>query len=157
MAEVSRCRLFLNGGMECADRQVRNAAASIMDAETLTYLLRGGHLNVPERKARGLWPHPPLSFAEVVRHLTKVLEEERWFPLEWQPAAPGESIGECGVIERQSPTRYVYRVQRHHPLDPTVLAEQTEKVFRSAEAAARFYLKWDLHLPGDLDGWKVVE
>jgi len=37
-----------------------------------------------------------------------------------------------------------------------VLAEQTEKVFSSSQDAARYYLKWDLNLPGDLDGWTVV-
>jgi hypothetical protein len=29
--------------------------------------------------------------------------------------------------------------------------------FSSAEDAARCYLQWDLHLPGDVDGWKVIE
>jgi hypothetical protein len=111
-----------------------------MDSEALTFLLRGGHLNMPERKARGLWPHPPIKFSEIVHHLTKILETEQWFLLEWRPAVPGEFVGEYGVIERQSPTRYIYRVQRHHPIHPTVLAEQTEKVFKSAEAAARYYL-----------------
>jgi hypothetical protein len=128
-----------------------------MDSETLTFLLRGGHLNVPERIQRGLWPHPPIPFSEVVRRLVEILEAEKWFPTEWQPVRPGESVGEGGVIERQSPSKYIYRAQRHHPLNPTVLAEQTTKNFTSAEDAARFYLKWDLCLPGDLDGWKVVE
>jgi hypothetical protein len=26
----------------------------------------------------------------------------------------------------------------------------------SAELAANYYLQWNLHLPGDLDSWKVV-
>jgi hypothetical protein len=127
-----------------------------MDSETLTFLLRGEHLNMPERIERGLWPHPPLSFFDIVRHLAKVLESEKWFPREWKAAVAGESVCESGVIERQSPSRYIYRAQRHHPTNPCVLAEQTEKVFTSPEDAARFYLKWDLNLPGDLDGWKVI-
>ena len=128
-----------------------------MDSETLTSLLRGGHLNVPERINRGLWPHPPLKLSEVVAHLAKVLESERWFPREWKPAIPGEAVWEGGVIERQSPSRYVYRTQRHQAANPAVLAEQMERVFSSSADAARFYLKWDLSLPGDLDGWKVVD
>lgn len=31
-----------------------------MDDPTLLFLLKGGHLNVADRIARGLWPHPPL-------------------------------------------------------------------------------------------------
>ena len=127
-----------------------------MDYETLTSLLRGEHLNMPERIKRGLWPHPPLKLSDLVAHLSRILESEKWFPREWKPAVPGESIWEGGVIERQSPSLYVYRVQRHQPINPTVLAEQFEIVFSSAEEAARHYLKGDLNLPGDLDGWKVV-
>jgi hypothetical protein len=127
-----------------------------MDSETLTLLLRGKHLNMPERIKRGAWPHSALKFSDLVTHLAKVLESEKWFPREWKPAVPGESVWEGGVIEHQSSSRYVYRAQRHQPINPTVLAEQTEKVFSSAEDAARYYLKWDLNLPGDLDGWTVV-
>jgi hypothetical protein len=65
-----------------------------MEGETLTMLLRGEYINMPERIQRGIWPHPPLSFS---------------------------------------------------------------RVFSSAKDAARYFLKWDLHLPGDLDGWKVIE
>ena len=43
-----------------------------------------------------------------------------------------------------------------HPLHPHVLADRGFSVFFSAKAAARHYLKWELNLPGDLDGWKVV-
>jgi len=109
-----------------------------------------------ERIERGLWPHPPIKLADVVRHLARVLEAEKWFPREWKPAVPGGAVWEGGVIERQSPSRYIYRAQRHHPINPNLLAEQTEKTFTSSEAAAHFYAKWDLNLPGDLDGWNVV-
>jgi hypothetical protein len=127
-----------------------------MDSETLTFLLRGGHLSMPERIERGLWPHPPLRFSDVARHLASVLVSETWFPREWKPAVPGESVWEGGVIERQSQSRYVYRSQRHHPVVPNIVAGQSEKVFDSPEEVAIHYLKWDLNLPGDLDGWKVV-
>ncbi len=127
-----------------------------MDATTLTFLLGHGHLNMQERAERGLWPHPPLKFDDVLRHLVQVLETEQWFPPAWRPTMPGEAIFEGGAIERQSSSRYVYHWQRSHPLNPCLLAEQSEKVFTSAEAVARHYLKWDLHLPGDLDGWKVI-
>lgn len=128
-----------------------------MDSETLTFLLRGGHLNMPERIERDLWPHPPLKFSDVVSHLAGILESERWFPSEWKPATQGEHVWEGGVIERQSPSKYIYRAQRSHAIKPNVVAEQTERIFSSSEDAARFYLKWNLNLPGDLDGWQVIE
>jgi len=127
-----------------------------MDSETLTFLLRGGRISLPERIASGLWPHPPLKLAQVRRHLAGLIEAERWFPRPWEPATPGQPVWEAGVIEKVSPRCYIYRNQHHHPLNPTVLAGQTEKRFTSAEKAAAYYLKWDLLLPGDLDGWQVV-
>jgi len=128
-----------------------------MDEETLTILLRGEHINMPERIARGLWPHPPLSFSEILAHLARLLQQHRWFPREWQSHREGEPVNEGGTIERQGLERYVYRAIRAHPIQPYILADNTERVFSSAEDAARHYLKWDLHLPGDLDGWKVVD
>ena len=127
-----------------------------MDAETLTFLLRQGHLNMQERVERGLWPHPPLKFDDVLHHLVNVLETEQWFPRVWEPAVPGKSVYEGGIIERQSSFRYIYYYQRHHPIIPSLLSEQSKQEFLSAEAVARHYLRWDLHLPGDLDSWKVI-
>ncbi len=128
----------------------------MMDAETLAYLLRGGRLSLSERIERGVWPHPPLKLSCLVRHLACLIKAEQWFPRPWQPAVPGESVWEGGVIERVSPGKYIYRTQHHHPLDPTVLAGYAEKTFTSSKRAAAWYLKWDLHLPGNLDGWQVI-
>jgi hypothetical protein len=128
-----------------------------MDEETLTLLLRGEHINMPQRIARGQWPHPPLRFSEVLLQLTKLLDQNRWFPREWRAHREGESVDERGTIERQRPDRYVYRAARAHPIQPCILADSVEHVFSGAEDAARYFLKWSLHLPGDLDGWKVIE
>ena len=47
---------------------------------TLLFLLKGGHLNVPDRIARSLWPHPPLTLDAVTEYLAGVLESgERCF------------------------------------------------------------------------------
>jgi hypothetical protein len=46
-----------------------------VDNETLLFLLKGGHLNMPDRIARGLWPHAPLSFDTVANYLAIVLEQ----------------------------------------------------------------------------------
>ncbi len=129
-----------------------------MDNKTLLYLLKGGHLSMPERIERGIWPHPPLSLNNLIEFLAKTIEEgERWFPCQWSDHNSGEPVREGGNIERQQTNRYLYRASRHHPLSPTTLAETTETVFSSSRDAAIHYLKWDMNLPGDLDGWKVVE
>ncbi len=126
-----------------------------MDDDTLTFLLRGGHLGLAERVARGLWPHPSLEFRTLARHLARVARREGSFPGPWQPHERGQPVREGGVIERRGPLRYLYRAQRHFATDPYSVAEVYQRRFLSAVAAARYYLRWDLHLPGDLDGWRV--
>jgi hypothetical protein len=120
-------------------------------------LLPGEHVNMPGRIGRGLWPHPPLSLSEVLAHLTRLLHEHRWFPREWQLRREGEPVQEGGRIERQGPDRCVYRAVRAYPVRPNAVADSVACGFPSAEDAARCYLQWDLHLPGDLDGRKVIE
>ncbi len=128
-----------------------------MDAETLTLLLRGEHISMPDRIDRGLWPHPPIKFSDVSDQLARVLQRERWFPREWHPHLQDQPVYEGGIIERKGQNKYVYRTARAWPSNPFVTAETTEKAFGNAQDAAAHYLKWDLHLPGDLDGWKVIE
>ena len=128
-----------------------------MNDETLLFLLKGGHLSMADRLTRGVWPHPPLPFGAVASFLAKALEQgERWFPYEWEPHRPGQVVREGGTIERQGDHRYVYRSASAHPVSPTTLNRFIETEFSSPLDAAVHYMKWDLHLPGDLDGWKVV-
>lgn len=112
---------------------------------------------MPERIERGLWPHPPLKLTEVVEVVAHCISNAEWFPRPWQPAEEGKPVHEGGTVQRISPGRFVYRAQRAHPLDPRALAETVETAFPTAERAARHFIKWDLHLPGDLDGWKVID
>lgn len=128
-----------------------------MDPDTLTLLLRGGHINMPDRIAGGLWPHPPLRFSEVLDHLGRLLEENKWFPREWHQHKDGDPVDERATIERLDTGGYVYRSARAYATQPSVLAETGEHVFPRARDAAGYFLKWDLHLPGDLDGWRVIE
>ena len=109
-----------------------------------------------ERVSRGAWPHPPLKLEDLVQQVAALIQVEAAFPRPWSAAEPGKAVHEGGVVIREASDRFVYRTQRHHPLDPTVLADSAEKVFGSADAAARHYLKWDLRLPGNLDGWEVI-
>jgi hypothetical protein len=126
-----------------------------MDSETLTLLLRGQHINMPDRLARGLWPHPPLRFCDLEQHLAEILRRGTSFPRLWHAHEEGQVVVEGGVIEKDS-DGYIYRSQRATPLNPFALAETNERRFASAEEAAAHYLQWDLRLPGELDGWKVI-
>lgn len=97
-----------------------------------------------------------MRLSDLVCHLAEVLRRETWFPGAWRPHAKGQVVMEGGFIEKQV-NGYVYRSQRAAATNPCALAEKIERTFTNAQDAASHYLKWDLHLPGDLDGWKVIE
>ena len=50
-----------------------------MPPDILTFLLRGGILNVDERKAKGLWPNEKLRYSEVLDHLASVIQRRSGF------------------------------------------------------------------------------
>ena len=129
-----------------------------IDDETLTFLLKHGHLDQQELLKRGIHSYHPLKYADVVDHLAKVLQNEKWFPRYWQPEAEGEPIHEGIVVERKFPFLFVCHVQHHSPMNPTLLAGRTSRIFFSAKSVARFYLRFEFGLPkGSIDGWKVVQ
>ena len=127
-----------------------------IDDETLTFLLKHGHLDQQELLKRGIDPYQSLKYADVVDHLAKVLQTEKWFPRYWEPESAGQAIHEMIIVERKLPFLFICHIQRHSPLDPTLLVERKRRLFFSAGSAARFYLKYDFGLPGNLDGWKVI-
>ena len=114
-----------------------------MATEILTRLLRGGHLNMDERRSLGLWPPETLAYTEVLRHLSELLQTHEWFPSE---PIPSERV-------------YVHRIgdgEFECVVWPGQAAKSTQRVFPDPNSAADFYLKWELHLPGSLDGWPVI-
>lgn len=127
-----------------------------MDERTLTELLSGKHFDMEERIERAAWPHPPLRYSDLVDHVASVLRREKHFPRPWAPHVNGAPVEEHIVLERRAPWQYVARVRRHHPTNPYSLAEETARRFWTARGAADFYLRWELHLPGSLDGWQVI-
>jgi hypothetical protein len=66
------------------------------------------------------------------------------------------AICEGTTIHKIAPTRFICCGQSSHPAHPGVLNRASENVFDNAEDAVRWYLRWDVRLPGDLDGWKVI-
>lgn len=127
-----------------------------MQDQVLTRLLRGEHLSMDERIQEGVWPHPSLAFDSVLKHLISLLECERWFPHEWKQAVDGECADEQPCIEQRRPGQFIGHAQSSRPDSTLVVLYTTEIAFKNVEDAARWYLTWALHLPGDLDGWKVV-
>jgi hypothetical protein len=122
-----------------------------MNVETLAVILRGGHVSMPDRISRGDWPHPPLQMTELVSSVADSLQRERWFP-----KAIGHFVGDGTVIERRDQNHYVCRTWRSLATDPS-RTRVAEHVFSDAREAAKFYLVAELNLPGDLDGWKVID
>ncbi len=126
-----------------------------MPPDILTFLLRGGHLSVEERKEKGLWPNERLRYSEVLDHLSALIEREEWFPRILPDHKPGELVYEGTVIQRVSSSRFICHSRRPSVYDLHVMAEDSKKEFGLAREAAEFFLKWELHLPGRLDSWIV--
>lgn len=124
-----------------------------MQPDMLTYLLKGGHLNVEERKTLGLWPAEALKYNDILEHLTNVLEIVDCFP---EISQENCKVREGIYIHRKASGKFVCYSQRSSVYDSNVIAEKTETDFLTAKEAASFYLKWELHLPGRLDGWPVI-
>jgi hypothetical protein len=123
--------------------------------QDMLFLLRGGHLNVEERKAKGLWPNERLAYSEVLHHLMSVIEQEEWFPKKMSNHKEGHAVYEGIFIQRVSPRQFICHGQRASVHNPGLVAQDSTKEFTNAKDAAEFYLKWELHLPGRLDSWVV--
>jgi len=126
-----------------------------MPPDILTSLLRGGHLSVEERKAKGLWPNERLQYSEVLDHLAAVIAQEKWFPQMMPEHRQGDVVYEGTVVQRVSPCRFVCHSRRLSVYDLHVVAEESRQEFHTVREAAEFYLKWELNLPGSLDSWLV--
>ncbi|MDF1746913.1 MAG: hypothetical protein P1V19_24700 [Gimesia sp.] len=120
-----------------------------MDSETLTFLLSGGHLNMEERSARGIWPHPPIAYSVVQTHLVQIIQNREWFPCDLSEGRDGVIIQNCG-------NTFVCHLLDYSYMGAPIISSQSQQLFITPEEAADYYLKRGLRLPGDLDGWKVV-
>ena len=127
-----------------------------MDEDSLAYLLSGGHYNMEQRIEKGIWPHPPIPIQECIDVIRKRLDRERFFPRPYEPPVPGKMVGDVCVLEKISDKKYILHSHSASAYNPYILNEKTKKKFKDADKAIREYLYWEFHLPGDLDGWKVV-
>ena len=122
--------------------------------ELLVRLLKKEHINVPERKELGFFENKKIKYKDMKKQLICLLEESEWFPKELD-IDQNQVIEEGVFIQRRNNNCFICVVQRTDPGNPDQLAERTEKQFKTSKEAAEFYLKWELNLPGDLDGWEI--
>jgi hypothetical protein len=143
----NRCRAF-NG-------TIRPAENMKLHDDMIRRLLNGEHLSSENRRKLGIDSSTVLKYEDLILALASILKTTDSFP----ERDGGENIScyiyEGITIRRLSPDLFVCLCQRASPSDPSVLAERCEKRFSTAEAAADFFLKWDLCLPGRLDGIEV--
>lgn len=127
-----------------------------IDNKTLELLLSGGHLSISDRQKLGIWPHPPILFIDLVTLLVQILEKQCYFPRQWEKYAEGDVIYEGLIIQKEGENKYVIRGRWHHPTNPMILAGESEIKFDDPKDACDYYLRHDLFLPGNLDGWVVI-
>ena len=128
-----------------------------MDNNELLFLLKGGHMDMPTRIAKELWPHSPILLSECIDVILDYLESNKYFPVPWVEKKNGEFIGDWMVIEKNDENNFLYRYRYSDPVNLLKIADQGDKTFKSGYEAAKYYLQHALYLPGDLDGWKVID
>lgn len=128
-----------------------------MDNETLLFLLKGGHMDMPTRIEKRLWPHPPLRIKQCVSVIMSALNNTSCFPSCWVERKNGELIDDFSCIEKTTDNKFIYHYREASPYNLKLISVNEQKKFNTAEEAIKYYLHHELHLPGDLDGWKVEE
>lgn len=103
---------------------------------------------MPDRKAKGIWPHPPLKYMDVRSHLVDLIKNTEWFPCDL-------SGGREGIVIQNIGEKYICHFLYYSAFGLPIISQQGQKEVNSPEEAADIYLKGDLRLPGDLDSWKV--
>lgn len=128
-----------------------------MDKDTLLFLLKGGHIDMPTRISERIWLHPPISLSECINLVLDFLKLNKYFPIPWVERKDGELIGDSMIIEKVNENKFICKYRYSNPVNLLRISEAGEKVFNSGYEAVKYYLQHELHLPGDLDGWKVID
>jgi hypothetical protein len=129
----------------------------MINQEILLFLLKGGHIDMQVRIEKGIWPHPSLKLKECIIAIVNALNQDKCFPYPWINRKDGEFIDDVGALEKIDETKFIYRYREASPSNLREISVNKERVFITAQAAAEYYVRNILRLPGDLDGWKVIE
>ncbi len=117
-------------------------------------LLKGKHIDVKERAQKGAPVTAILKYGDILRVLKDMINESRIFPFDFNDS---EYTNYEGIVIERKDEKFLCHSQRMHPTNPGEIVEKITKEFDNIDEAANYYLKWALNLPGDLDGYKVIE
>lgn len=112
---------------------------------------------MPTRTEKKLWPHSPLRLKECIDVILEFLKSNKYFPVAWVGKKNGDLIGDMIVIEKINENKFLCRYRYSDPINLLKISEIGEKVFKCGYEAVEYYLRSALYLPGDLDGWKVID
>jgi hypothetical protein len=135
----------------------RMKSANEMNDEILLNILSGHHYNILDRRELGIWPHTAISMGRCISVIKKSLLEKKYFPRKYKSPEVGRNVGDVMAIEAVEEGRYVLHSHSASQNNLAVISEESHKLYETSESVIREYLKWELGLPGDLDGWKVTE
>jgi hypothetical protein len=114
-------------------------------------LLAGEHLFPQEREQFGITSTTQICLDDLERFLANEINHANRFP----PETKQDSLSPLyeGIkVTKVSEDKFVCTTRRALANNPSEIAEQAETVFNNAKDAAKFFLKWELYLPGRLDG-----
>ena len=132
-------------------------SANEMNDEILLNILSGHHYNMVDRRELGVWPHTTISMCRCISVIQKSLLEKKYFPRKYKSPTPGKNVGDVMAIEVVEEGRYILHSHIASQYNLAAISEESHVLYETAESVIREYLKWELGLPGDLDGWKVTE
>ena len=125
-----------------------------LPTSVLHRLLLGEHIDTQERDLLGISPTTRIKIDELACFLAGTIQTTKRFP----PESKKESLSpvyEGIVITKMPDGRYSCVAKRTYADNPNLVAERVETIFNDSLSAAKHSLKWDLALPGTLDGITV--
>ena len=125
---------------------------TMITRDCLLRLLLGEHIYPDERQRLGITIHTVIQYNELVRILANELNETGVFP-------PKVDLATLDVREGmyivKTDGEYECRMRRYSPSNPNLMVDAKTITFTDVREVVDFYLKWELCLPGHLDGIEV--
>ena len=124
----------------------------MLPKDMILRILGGGHIYPDERQRLGIAIHTVIQYNELVRILVNELNEKGVFP-------PNVDLAVLDVREGMYIVKtdggYECRMRRYSPSNPNLMIDAKTITFADVREVVDFYLKWELCLPGRLDGIEV--
>ena len=120
--------------------------------DVILKLLSGEHVYPDERRRLGISKDTVLYYEELVEVLADELRATGCFPLGVEKVILETREG---IYIIKTERGYECRMKRYSPSNSSIVVKEKKITFVEPKDAARFYLKWELNLPGRLDGIEV--